>query len=45
MLTNSPYSEETKQFMTSLNWRTTENGAAYLFAFKPNLQKDVTAGI
>ncbi|MDK4576326.1 KilA-N domain-containing protein [Kingella kingae] len=41
MLTNSPYSEETKQFMTSLNWRTTENGAAYLFAFKPNLQNDV----
>lgn len=41
MLCNNPNSDETKKFMTSMNWRSSQSGAAYLFVFKPDIHNDV----
>lgn len=40
MMCQSQFSEESKQFLTSLNWRV-NNGAGYLFVFKPDIHNDI----
>lgn len=40
MMCQSQFSKESKQFLTSLNWRV-NNGAGYLFVFKPDIHNDI----